>query len=66
MIVFWLLVVACIGVLIAVMRRSRGASAIEILQIRYARGEITHDQFEQMKRALAADGPATKDSPARH
>jgi putative membrane protein len=31
---------------------SRGESALEILQKRYARGEISREEFEEMKRNL--------------
>ena len=34
----------------------RSETPLEILKKRYARGEITRDQFEQMKRDLKDDG----------
>jgi len=55
MVFFWLLVAVCIGILLTVVRTSRGRSAIEILEIRYAKGELTRDEFERMKRELAGD-----------
>ena len=62
MVLFWLLVAVCIAVLLAVMRSSRGRSAIEILEIRYAKGELTREEFERMKRELEGDAghPAGK------
>ncbi|MCX6842569.1 MAG: SHOCT domain-containing protein [candidate division WOR-3 bacterium] len=33
---------------------SESGDALETLRRRYARGEITHDQFEQMKRDLTS------------
>ena len=35
-------------------RGERGDSAIEILRQRYARGEITKEQFDQMRRDIGA------------
>lgn len=56
MLVFWVLVILGIVALtrwLAGARTSDGpARAIDILKARYARGEITKDQFEQMKRDL--------------
>ncbi len=63
MLVFWLLVLAGLGLVVlwfvrqirpgeAAAGRSR---ALEILQERYARGEITREQYEQMRRDL--EGP---------
>ena len=60
MILFWALVIG--GVIWLVQSLSRGAVAstphgetlLDILKGRYARGEITHEQFEQMKRELSA------------
>jgi putative membrane protein len=34
--------------------KSHGKSPLEILQERYARGEIDHDEYEQKKRDLEA------------
>lgn len=61
MILFWLLVALCIGILLAVMRRPRGHGAIEILRMRYAKGEIDSGQFDRMRRDLA--GEERKESP---
>jgi len=58
---FWLVVVAGVVVLVvwAVRRPARGpvsgccsGSALEVLGQRYARGEITREQYEQMKKDL--------------
>jgi putative membrane protein len=61
MLLFWggLLVLVALGVW-ALLRSRAGASvsrgtsgrALEILQERYARGEITREQYEQMKQDL--------------
>ncbi len=34
--------------------RTPGASALDIARARYARGEITREQFEEIKRTLSA------------
>ncbi len=54
---FWVLVVLGIAALVRALsggpRSEAGhASAIEILKARYAKGDITRDQFEQMKRDI--------------
>jgi putative membrane protein len=63
-VVFWALGIAAVVLLIlALVRRSGGMSigshggepdALEIAKRRYARGEITKEQFEQMKKDLTA------------
>lgn len=59
MILFWGGIIALIvwAVAAAIPRRegaaSREASALEILQNRYARGEITREEFEAIKKDLA-------------
>ncbi len=55
LVVVWLLVVVCIAILLAVMRKSGGRRAIEILQSRYANGEIDRDEFQRMKRELTSE-----------
>jgi len=56
MLVFWgLIIVALVlGIrwLLAQGRESRPDSALDILRQRYARGEITKEQFEAMKQDL--------------
>jgi putative membrane protein len=64
MLLFWVLLIGGVGALVAwAVRRvgppsDRGASrpdeAMEILKQRYARGEITAEQFEQIKRDLTS------------
>ena len=51
---FWILVIVGIVVLIKwlIGGPARGRDAMEIVEERYARGELTRDQFEQMKRDL--------------
>lgn len=62
MIAFWVLVIG--GAVWLVMRLTRGnqpqastlpssnQTPLDILKLRYAKGEITQEQFEQMKRDL--------------
>jgi len=60
---FWLLIIAAIVVLVMwAVRRSSGRSpgvssrepdALEIARRRYARGEISKEQFEQLKQDLS-------------
>ncbi|MCL5027311.1 MAG: SHOCT domain-containing protein [Chloroflexi bacterium] len=60
MLVFWALVIAGIVLLVVwAVRQARpvgpgagGNRALDILQERYARGEITKDQYDQMRRDL--------------
>ena len=62
MLLFWVLVIVGIFVLVkwfagqsSSRRDAREKTALEILQERYARGEIDRDEYEQKKRDL---GPA--------
>lgn len=57
MLVFWALVIAGIVALVRVLRNGsaggqRTDSATETLRRRYAAGEISKEQFEEMKRTL--------------
>ena len=56
MILFWVLVILGIAALVRWLRSSPGSEsggrALEILKERYARGELTREQYEQMKRDL--------------
>ena len=59
MILFWVVIIAAVVVLAKWMfgnssrsDSARGKSALDILQERYARGEIGKDEFEQKKRDL--------------
>jgi putative membrane protein len=55
MLLFWVLVILGIVVLarwLASGRTDALPNAMDILKARYAKGEITKDQFEQMKRDL--------------
>lgn len=59
MLLFWVLVILGIAVLVRWLARgSSGSSgdkpprAMDILEARYAKGEITREQFEQMKREI--------------
>ncbi len=60
MMLFWIGILVLIGVLIWRLLEGRGGlersteeSALEILQRRYARGEIEREEFEEKKRDLA-------------
>ena len=60
MLVFWLFVLGGIVWLVLTLARSQSASPtsaagqtpLELLRVRYARGEITKEQFDQMRRDL--------------
>lgn len=56
--VFWALVIAGIVLLVVWLARSVSRTpsdaALEILKARYARGEISKEQFEEMKKVLEA------------
>lgn len=55
MLLFWLAVVAFVVWLIVTLTRGSGragASALEILKQRYARGEIDKDEYERRKQDL--------------
>ena len=52
MAVFWAVVI--IFALAAILNWRREPRAIDILKARYANGELTREQFEQMKREVAA------------
>jgi len=53
---FWILVILGIVVLVKWLSSSgasgRGSRALDILKERYAKGELTREQFDQMKRDL--------------
>ncbi len=63
MLLFWLLVIAAVVWLVVtvargdrpiVPTRSPGQTPLEILKMRYARGEITKEQYDQMRQDLGA------------
>lgn len=59
-VLFWGLVIVGIVLLARwILDRSggRGETAIQILDKRYARGEINREEFERMKREVGGDGP---------
>ena len=60
--VFWVLIIAGIVLLVVWLVRNTGRAglsassgdpALDILRARYAKGEITKEQFEEMRRTLA-------------
>ena len=60
MVVFWALVIAGIVALVSYLARgsvpaapARAETPLEILRRRYATGELTKEQFEQMRREVA-------------
>ena len=60
MLLFWVLVIGGIAVILRSwwhqpMRPGQGSdTALDILRERYARGELSHEQFEEMRRNLAS------------
>jgi putative membrane protein len=56
MLLFWFLIILGIVALLRWLAGSAGAAsgsrALDILKERYAKGEVTREQFEQMKREL--------------
>ena len=63
MLLFWVLVILGIAVLVRWLGGSSGASggeaparAMDILKARYAKGELTREQFEQMKQDIGGSG----------
>lgn len=61
MLAFWVLIIGgAIWLVVTLARGSQGAATIAgqtpfaILQARYAKGEITKEQFDQMRRDLGA------------
>ena len=62
MAIFWILILTLIVVLITRMlgfshgrnQQSRGKTALNILQERYAAGEINRDEFEEKKRDIGS------------
>jgi putative membrane protein len=64
---FWVLLIALIVVLVRAMRtapRASGGPAVRLLEERYARGEITRDEFLERRAVLGGDlgGPQGDDS----
>jgi putative membrane protein len=55
MLAFWVLVILALAVLFKWLGgdSANGSRAIDILKARYAKGELTREQFESMKRDLA-------------
>lgn len=55
MILFWgLVLVGLVWLIRSFSSQSRGKTALEILQERYARGEIQKEEYEQRKRDISA------------
>ncbi len=63
MIAFWVLVIGGVVWLVATLARGSGSTGaqfaagqtpLDVLKARYAKGEVTKEQFEEMKRALGA------------
>ena len=52
--IFWLLVIVGFALLIKYLWEGRGGqeSALEVLKKRYARGEITKEEFEEKKKDI--------------
>ena len=58
MVVFWALVILAFGALLKWLAGGArlDGRAVDILKARYAKGELTREQFEQMKRDLGEAG----------
>lgn len=56
MALFWILIVVCVVILIGAIRRRQPFDAMEVLKLRYAKGEISRDEFERMSRDLSGKG----------
>lgn len=62
MVLFWVLVILGIDALVRLLgggtrdEMPRQQNAVDILKARYAKGEITREQFEQMKRDIGTGG----------
>jgi len=56
MALFWILIVVCVVILIGAMRPRQPFDAMEVLKLRYAKGEIGRDEFERMSRDLSGKG----------
>ncbi len=64
MLAFWVLVIVGVVWLVVTLARgggqlsagtsTPGQTSLDILKVRYAKGEITKEQYEQMKRDLGA------------
>ena len=52
MIIFWVVIIYLIISLLKRRHISDGSKAVDILKERYAKGEITKEQFESMKKDL--------------
>lgn len=59
MVLFWLLAVVFVYALWRLLRGSGTIDAVEIIKAPYAKGEITREQFEQMRRDVAQGREAT-------
>lgn len=57
MALLWLLVAVCVAILLWLVRRRPDGTALEILEMRYAKGEITQEELERMKRNLTGTQP---------
>ena len=58
MVVFWAIVILVFAGLVRWLtgKSSREADAMEILKARYAKGDLTREQFERMKHDLGEQG----------
>ncbi|NJD57257.1 MAG: SHOCT domain-containing protein [Nitrospirae bacterium] len=56
MIIFWILVILGVVYLVRLVaggeRKTAGETALDILKKRYAKGEITKEEFEEKKKAI--------------
>ena len=68
MVIFWIVVIWAVTAMVrrppetGQRERAPEPTALEILERRYARGELTDDEFESMKRRLSSGGSPTQSS----
>jgi putative membrane protein len=65
MVVFWGLIIWGVFALASRLGRGESAaerepSALEILERRYARGELSHEEFEEMRRRLTGEPASSR------
>ena len=62
---FWILLIALLVLLVGAMRttaRGSGGPAVRLLEERYARGEITREEFLERRTVLGGGSPGAPDN----
>ena len=65
---FWILLIALLVLLVRGMRttaRASGGPAVRLLEERYARGEITREEFLERRTVLGGSSPGTPGNDSR-